>query len=79
VTVTNNTTAVLLLDPKWIGNEFIFSFVTQPGHNYDVEDTAELTGGTWQLLDTLVGNGASLSVTNANANGGQHFYRVRLN
>jgi hypothetical protein len=66
----------LLLDPRWFGNDFIFSFATRPGRSYQIQRIDRLESATWQLLETMVGDGTPLSYTNKNAIGAQHFYRV---
>jgi hypothetical protein len=77
IAVTNSPAmAVTLLNPTWIGSDFVFSFASRPGHTYEVQYTNALETGIWQVLTTLTGNGLTLSVTNQNAVAMQNFYRV---
>jgi hypothetical protein len=77
IAVTNSPAIpVTLLNPAWIGSDFVFSFASQSGHTYEVQYTNAFGTGTWQVLTTLTGNGLTLSVTNQNAAAMQTFYRV---
>jgi len=77
IAITNSpATPVTLLNPTWIGSDFVFSFASQSGHTYEVQHTNVLGTGTWQVLATLTGNGLTLSVTNQNAAAIRSFYRV---
>jgi ELWxxDGT repeat protein len=70
-------TPVLLLNPKWVGNDFIFSFATQPERAYEVQSTEVLGGETWPALTALTGTGSALTVTNRNPTTQQKYYRVK--
>jgi len=77
ISVTNNPPlAVLLLSPRWVGSDFVFSFAAQLGRSYEVWRNDGLERTNWQLLSTLVADKPTLSVTNKNAAGAQRFYRV---
>jgi hypothetical protein len=77
ISITNSPAMpVTLLNPTWIGTDFVFSFASQSGHTYEVQYTNALGTGTWQVLTTLTGNGLTLSVTNQNAAAKRRFYRV---
>ena len=77
ISVTNSPAqAVTLLDQMWDGTAFIFSFASQTGRTYEAQITDGLGNGNWQLLQTLIGNGSTLSVTNMNPSSAQKFYRV---
>jgi hypothetical protein len=77
ISVTNSPAqAVTLLDPRWDGTAFIFSFASQTGRTYEAQITDVLSNGNWQLLQTLIGNGSTLSVTNMNPSSAQRFYRM---
>lgn len=69
-------TPVLLLNPRWVGNDFIFSFATHAGRTYEVQSTNLLGGKTWPALIALTGTGATSTVTNTSPITGQRFYRV---
>jgi glucose/arabinose dehydrogenase/PKD repeat protein len=78
LSVTNSAPLpVLLFDPRWVGSDFVFSFSAQSDRTYEVQQTDGLGSGTWDLIGTLRGDGTSLNVTNKNASGSQHFYRVQ--
>lgn len=61
----------------WNGNDFIFSFDTQPGRTYEMQSTDALGSDDWQVFDVLSGNGSSLTFTNTNPTAAQTFYRVQ--
>jgi ELWxxDGT repeat protein len=67
---------VTLLNPRWVGNDFIFSFATQSGRTYEVQSTDVLGGEPWPALTALTGAGSTLTVTNRNPAPSQRFYRV---
>jgi len=69
-------TPVTLLNPRWVGNDFFFSFATQLGRTYEVQSTVVLDGDTWQVLTAMTGTGSTLTVTNRNPIATQSFYRV---
>ena len=78
LSVTNSAPLpVLLFDPRWVGSDFVFSFSAQSDRTYEVQQADGLGSGTWDLIGTLRGDGTSLNVTNKNASGSQHFYRVQ--
>jgi hypothetical protein len=68
--------SVTLLNPAWEGVAFTFSFVSQSGRTYEAQFSDGLDPGDWRLLETLTGNGSTLTVTNAGPASGQGFYRV---
>jgi hypothetical protein len=75
-TVTNSSLLpVTLSNAGWAGADFVFTFLTQAGRSYEIQQTAAL-GGTWQKSGTLAGTGGTLTFTNKNAGGAQLFYRV---
>jgi hypothetical protein len=77
IAVTNSPAMpVTLLNPTWIGSDFVFSFASQSGHTYEIQYTNAPGTGTWQVLTTLTGDGLTLSVTNQNASAIRRFYRV---
>lgn len=58
------------------GNNVHISFPTQAGFTYRVFYRTNLTAGSWNLLSTVLGNGAVVSVTGASTAGNQQFYEV---
>ncbi len=78
VAVTNTpANPVTILNPAWVGTDFIFSFANQSGSTYHIQYKDALDGSDWQLLLTnLVGNGSILNVTNRNPSPAARFYRV---
>ncbi|MBI3853895.1 MAG: Ig-like domain-containing protein [Verrucomicrobia bacterium] len=68
---------VTITNPMKTGSDFVFSFLTQSGHNYIVEYADALPASTWGTVTNLPGTGATVSVTNLNVGSGQRFYRVQ--
>jgi hypothetical protein len=56
----------------------VFSFFTQPDHNYVVEFTPTLPATNWDIVTTLPGIGNWLTITNPPLLGDQGYYRVRI-
>jgi hypothetical protein len=56
----------ILVQPKIIGNNFIFSFQSASNQNYEVQYRPG-NGNSWTTVQTLAGNGKVRSVTNAAA------------
>ena len=66
-----------LLHPAHDGTAFSFSFVSRDGTTYYAEYATELPPTQWHPLATISGDGSAKTVTDANATGGQRYYRVR--
>jgi hypothetical protein len=60
------------------GGQVQFSLQTEPGVTCQVEYTESLSPPNWRLLQTLVGDGPVVTVTDAITNAPQRFYRVRV-
>lgn len=73
---SNGPTPVALINPRWSEGAFLFSFASQAGRSYEVQVTDALGSGSWQLLTTLAGDGAILSVRDDNPSPLHRFYRV---
>jgi hypothetical protein len=73
---TNPPPAVKLLNPAMSGNEFTFSFLSEPARSYTVQFNSSLEGAGWQVLTNLAGNGAVLVVRDPNRAETQRYYRV---
>ncbi len=58
------------------GNNINISFPTQNGWSYRVFYRTNLTTGSWTLLNSAVGNGSVVSVTDVNPGDNQRFYKV---
>jgi hypothetical protein len=69
---------VLLLQPTWIGDAFLFAFETEPARIYDVQVNSALGTESWQSFSTVVGSGGTVTVSNAPATGNARFYRVQV-
>jgi hypothetical protein len=67
---------VRLLDPMRLGDDFVFSFETQPNHTYTVEYLDALATQPWTTLTNLVGSGSNVTFTNTISTSGARFYRV---
>lgn len=76
IVVSTGPSPVTLLDPRWEGLNFIFSFASQGGANYEVQSSSTLGPAGWQVLTNVVGTGASITVTNPMPGLGPRFYRV---
>ena len=76
-TLASLLTPVTLQNPVWTGNDFIFSFSSQPARAYEIDYADTLRSGAWNILATLSGNGSVLTVTNKNASALRRFYRVQ--
>jgi ELWxxDGT repeat protein len=75
---TNNLPKpVSLLNPMSVGNDFIFSFTSEPQRTYEAQYTDMPGSGVWYPLATLSGAGTVLTVTNTYTTVVQRFYRVQ--
>ena len=64
--------------PTRTNNVLCFSFSTQSGTTYSLESADSLSGPVWQTLQTAVGDGNLLTMTNTPGGAMQRFYRLRL-
>ena len=55
----------LLLSPRAVGSDFIFSFVTLPGETYLIQYKDSLNAPFWQDLQTIPGDGSTLTAFRA--------------
>jgi hypothetical protein len=60
------------------GNDVNITFVAANGSNYRVEYATSLSPANWQLLQTVTGTGAPVTITDTNPPDPQRFYRVVL-
>jgi len=74
--ITSVPVPVHLVEPKMLGSDFVFSFMTQSNLTYVVEYADQLPATNWLTLLTLPGTGALTSVTNQAATR-QRFYQVQ--
>jgi hypothetical protein len=74
--ITVGPTPVTLVNPRWIGGDFAFSFFSVAGASYSVWNASSLPAGGWQSLANLTGTGSILNVTNKNPPASARFYRV---
>ena len=68
--------APIIFAPAKIGNDFIFSFQTEPGKTYTAQYTDTLAPPNWQNLPSVAGNGAVASVTNAAPGIAKRYFRL---
>ena len=66
--------AIVLVNPKRSGDNFSFSFLSEPNWSYVVESCSAL--GDWQFWTNVTGNGNVISLTNTITDAAR-FYRVR--
>jgi hypothetical protein len=69
-------TAVSLGNPRWIGDDFVFSFSSIAGASYTAQSASSFPANNWQNLATLTGSGALINITNKSPSAGTRFYRV---
>jgi len=70
--------APAIVNPQYAGAMMSFSFQTQAGPSYIIEFKNVLTDGQWGTLETRVGDGSLMTVTDAVAIGSSRFYRIRV-
>jgi hypothetical protein len=68
--------APIVFAPAKIGNDFIFSFQTEPGKTYTVQYVDSLTTLNWQSLTSITGDGTVKMVTNSAPSVTQRFYQL---
>ena len=56
-----------------------FSVKTEPGMSCSVECTESLISPNWRVIQTIVGDGSVVTVSDAVTNAPQRYYRVRMN
>ena len=68
--------APILFAPAKVGNNFIFSFATEPGKTYSVQYMDSLASRAWQSLPDVIGDGSVKTVTNTASTVSQKFFRL---
>ncbi len=68
--------APVVFAPAKVGNDFVFSFQTEPGKTYRVCYTDSLSSPSWQYLPNIIGDGTVKAVTDSAPGARQRFYRV---
>jgi hypothetical protein len=68
----------MLTSLKSVDSAMSFRLATTTGVTYHVESTASLSPPQWTVLRTIVGDGSTITVTNAITSAPQRFYRVRM-
>jgi len=68
--------AVEILNPTLDTSGFVFSFVSEPARNYQVQFGSALDATGWQVLTNLAGSGSVLTVRDPNISQLQRYYRV---
>lgn len=76
-TLTVTGAPVTILSPRIEGNDFGFSFATEPSVSYTVQWTTNLTTPNWVNHTNLVGNGNPTSVLVPLLDLTQQYFRVR--
>lgn len=56
----------------------VLHWLTAPGRAYEVQWTAQLSGGPWNTLGTVSGNGGLAACADTNAVGTARYYRLRV-
>jgi hypothetical protein len=74
--VSSNPLPVTLISPRWIGNDFVFSFSSAPGARYSAQFSPSLAPSAWQAFATLTGSGDVVHVTNNGPNPTSRFFRI---
>lgn len=69
---------LLLPTPTYSQGNIIFAFETAKGLTYEVRFKNSLDEETWQLLQTLAGDGTQKYVTNSAPSQRQRYYRIRM-
>jgi hypothetical protein len=69
-------TPLIMLQPNVQGASFIFSFNTMTGATYQVLYKDALTNATWLTNQTVLGDGATRSITNSIAASTRRFFRL---
>lgn len=70
--------APLLQNPELEEGNVRFSMQTERGVTCHVEYTESLTSPNWKVLQSIVGDGSKMTVTDSLTNAPQRFYRVRV-
>ena len=70
------TLAPIIFAPAKNGNNFTFSFQTEPGKNYTAQYVDSLSTLNWQSLSPISGDGTVKTVTNSAPGIPQRFYRL---
>jgi hypothetical protein len=65
-----------LLDPRRVGEDFLFSFDTLTNHSYLIEWSDTFTPPNWMPLTNFPGDGSRVTITNAILAPGTRFYQV---
>ena len=68
--------APIIFAPAKTGNNFIFSFQTEPGKTYTVQYVDSVAAANWQNLPNVTGDGSVNTVTNSAPGVDQRFYRL---
>ena len=68
---------VQILSPRIQGNNFGFSFATEPYESYTVEWAANLPAAGWSTYTNFLGNGSTVDVQIPLLPGAKQYYRVR--
>lgn len=76
ITIQAPPSPVVLLGPAWVGDMFVFSFLSQSNAVYSVRTTDVLPATNWMTTATLEGTGELLTVTNDVTGASQGFFQV---
>jgi hypothetical protein len=68
--------APILFAPSGIGTNFVVSIQTELGEAYTIQYADSLSGANWQNLQSFIGNGAVMTVTNSEAGITKRFFRL---
>ncbi|HEY2952768.1 MAG TPA: lamin tail domain-containing protein [Verrucomicrobiae bacterium] len=67
-----------VIQPSLHGTNFVLSVNTKICLTYIVECKDTLAAPSWTILNTIAGNGATMTITNLSATVPRRFYRVRI-
>ncbi|HWW00429.1 MAG TPA: DUF4038 domain-containing protein [Candidatus Acidoferrum sp.] len=77
--VARNTLAPQIVAFTFRGSDFVLSFSTVSGQNYELQTSADVASGLWSALATnILGTGGIVQIADTNAvSRSQRFYRVK--
>jgi hypothetical protein len=74
--LTKPITRPILLNPALNGTTFTASFASQAAVTYLIQYKNSLDAATWELLQTIPGDGTTKTITDSNATVPNRFYRI---
>jgi PKD repeat protein len=68
----------IILTAALSGTDILLSFQSVSNQSYDVQYKNAQSNASWELLESVLGNGGTLTVITSLTNSDQRFYRVRV-